>query len=64
MTIKIAFDLEEFKKWMEVIGDDQGSYRIIDGNIICRYTSFINGIWKDHEDIDLEGELIDDTGKD
>ena len=64
--MKIMFDINKLKEFLETLGCDCCStfYTIEDNKIVDKWTSYINGVWKDHKDIILEGEIIESSQMD
>ena len=55
----ISFDLEEFIKFLEEWGNnDHGVLKLEDNKIVYRWTSYLNGKWEDHKDVELVGKIV------
>jgi len=59
----IIFNLEEFKDWLTGIGCDCCQYfpKVEGSNIVHNWEAWILGKITYHRDIELEGELEDDS---
>lgn len=58
--MKICFDVEEFKEWLEIIDmcDENGAYHIVEGsNVLDIWESNIYGVVTKHRDLQLKGEI-------
>lgn len=57
---RIAFRIEDFKRWLERIGCDCCQYSpTLEGNkIVHNWVSDIQYVKTKHKDIELEGEII------
>ena len=57
--MRISFDLEEFREFLEEWGSDEnGVLSLEDNKIVYRWTSYLNKIWKENKDVELVGEIV------
>lgn len=62
--MKICFDLEEFKDWLEIIdvSNEYDDYHIIKGsNVFNIWESNINGVVTKHKELELRGEIREEV---
>ena len=57
---RISFDLEEFREFLDEWGGyyDSGVLRLENNEIVYRWTSYLNGIWKENKDVELVGKIV------